>query len=222
MLTLSIVTAISDAINERRLLPGTKLNERELALLFGVSRTIVRQALIRLSQDGLVTIAPKRAAIVAQPSFDDAFSLYQMLLIIDCGVIDQLIEHITPEQLELLENHTRQEEATFQQGPPEASDRLGREFHRVLIGFLNNEELSQVHLQLERKAALITSLYKVDFDYCHLRHEHVDLIDALRNKQAERAKTLLASHYKLVIRGYRFDIASAPEVDLAAALRLNA
>ena len=220
MLTLSIVTAISDAINERRLLPGTKLNERELAQLFGVSRTIVRQALIRLSQDGLVSISPKRAATVSQPSFEDAFSLYQMLLIIDCGVIDQLIGHITPEQLMQLEAHTKQEAATFKQGHAEESDRLGRAYHRLLIGFLNNEVLSQIHLQLERKAALITSLYKVDFDYCHLRHEHVELIDALRNKQAERAKALLASHYKLVIRGYRFDIKTPPDIDLATALRL--
>jgi DNA-binding GntR family transcriptional regulator len=145
-----------------------------------------------------------------------------MLLIIDCGVIDQLIEHITPEQLALLETHTKQEASTFEQGHTEESDRLGRAFHRLLIGFLNNEVLSQIHLQLERKAALITSLYKVGFDYCHLRHEHVELIDALRNKQAERAKALLASHYNLVIRGYRFDVAAAPEIDLAAALRLGA
>jgi DNA-binding GntR family transcriptional regulator len=222
MLTHFVVTAISDAIKHRRLLPGTKLNERELALLFGVSRTIVRQALIRLSQDGLVLIAPKRAATVAQPSFEEAFSLYQMLLIIDCGVVDQLIEKITPEQLDFLEAHTRREEDAFHEGKLEEADELGREFHRLLIAFLNNDILSQIHAQLERKAALITSLYKVDFQYCHLRHEHVDLIGALRNKQAERVKSMLGSHYNLVIRGYRFDVAAAPEVDLAAALQLPA
>ena len=220
MLTQVIVNAISEAIRQRRLLPGTKLNERELAELFGVSRTIVRQALIRLSQDGLVSITPKRAATVAQPSFDDAFSLYQMLLILDCGVVDQLIAHITPEQLDFLEAHTRHEEDAYQHGHLEEADELGREFHRLLIGFLNNDVLSQIHAQLERKAALITSLYKVDFNYCHLRHEHVDLIDALRNKEGERVKAMLASHYNLVIRGYRFDVAAAPEVDLAAALQL--
>lgn len=222
MLTLSIVNAISNAITERRLLPGTKLNERELAQLFNVSRTVVRQALIRLSQEGLVSISPKRAATVAQPSFEDAFNLYQMLLIIDCGVIDQLIDHITPEQLNMLEAHTKKEAAIFEQGHTDESDRLGRAFHLLLIGFLNNDVLSQVHEQLQRKAGLITSLYKVDFDYCHLRHEHVELIDALRSKQRERAKALMASHYNLVIRGYRFNISSAPEVDLATALQLPA
>ncbi|WP_304524561.1 GntR family transcriptional regulator [Cupriavidus sp. EM10] len=58
MLTQKIVGTISDAIYHRRLPPGTKLNERDIADLFGVSRTVVRQALIRLSQDGLVEISP--------------------------------------------------------------------------------------------------------------------------------------------------------------------
>jgi DNA-binding GntR family transcriptional regulator len=221
MLTLSIVNAISDAIKSRRLLPGSKLNERELAELFGVSRTIVRQALSRLAQDELVSIAPKRAATVARPSFEDAYNLYQTQLIIDCGVVDQLIHCITPEQLDILQAHTQREETTYQQGHHEQSDELGREYHRLLVGFLNNETLSQIHAKLERKAALITSLYKVDFDYCQLRHEHVDLIDALRNKQADRVKAMLGSHYKLVIRGYRFDVASAPQADLAAALQIG-
>lgn len=221
MLTHTIVTAISDAIKNRRLLPGSKLNERELALLFGVSRTIVRQALSRLVQDELVYIAPKRVATVAQPSFDDAFNLYQSLLIIDYGVVDHLIKHITPEQLDILQAHTNQEKETFEHGQHEKSDELGREYHRLLIGFLNNETLSQIHAKLERKAALITSLYKVDFDYCQLRHEHIDLTEALRNKQADRIKAMLDSHYKLVIRGYRFDVATAPQTDLATALQIG-
>ena len=58
MLTQKIVTAVSDAIYHRRLPPGTKLNEREIADLFEVIRTVVRQALIRLSQEHLVEISP--------------------------------------------------------------------------------------------------------------------------------------------------------------------
>lgn len=221
MLTLSIVAAISGAVKNRRLLPGAKLNERELAQLFKVSRTIVRQALIRLGQDGLVAISPKRVATVAQPSFEDAFNLYQALLILDHGVIDQLIDRISSEQLDILQAHTEHEAAVFQQGRVEESDELGRQFHRLLIAFLDNSMLTDIHARLERKAALITALYKVDFNYCQLRHEHVELIDALRNKQVERVKAMLASHYNLVIRGYRFDVASAPEVDLAAALQIS-
>jgi len=221
MLTDPIAASISDAIMNRRLLPGTKLNERELGGIFGVSRTIVRQALGRLAQDGLVSISPKRATTVARPSFEDAFSLYQTLLIIDYGVVDYLIQHITPEQLDILQAHTRLEEETYQKGGRNESDELGRDYHQVMIGFLNNDTLSKLHASLQRKAGLITSLYKVDFDYCQLRHEHIDMIDALRKKDADRIKAMLKSHYKLVIRGYRFDVEAMPAVDLAQALQLD-
>lgn len=221
MLTQKIIAAISDAIMNRRLPPGAKLNERDIADMFGVSRTVVRQALIRLSQDGLVSISPKRATSVWRPTFDDAFSLYQMLLVLDSGVIDQLIKTITPEQLKTLADHTKKERAAFEKGRHEQADRLGREFHSLFVGFLQNETLNQIHAQLRRREALITAMFKVGFDYCHLRDEHAALVQCLERKDAEAAKSLLASHYNLVIRGYRFDISTAPEVDLADALNVE-
>ena len=60
-----IVQALAKAIVEHRLHPGSKLAEQKLAGHFGVSRTLVRQALLQLSQHQLVTGAPARAAFVA-------------------------------------------------------------------------------------------------------------------------------------------------------------
>ena len=68
--TQRIVDAITTAIVERRLMPGTKLAEQRLADIFAVSRTLVRQALNQLSRDHLVTLEPARGAFVAQPSVD--------------------------------------------------------------------------------------------------------------------------------------------------------
>jgi DNA-binding GntR family transcriptional regulator len=53
--TSVIVSALTKAIVEHRLLPGSKLAEQKLADHFGVSRTLVRQALLQLSQQQLVT-----------------------------------------------------------------------------------------------------------------------------------------------------------------------
>jgi DNA-binding GntR family transcriptional regulator len=60
--TQRIVDAITEAIVERRLMPGTKLAEQQLADIFSVSRTLVRQALNQLSRDRLVTLSPARGA----------------------------------------------------------------------------------------------------------------------------------------------------------------
>ena len=220
MLTHKIVSAISDAIYHRRLPPGTKLNEREIAELFGVSRTVVRQALIRLSQDRLVDVSPKRSSAVACPTFDDAYQLYQMLLVLESGVIDQLTESISAEDLDKLRTHTLKEQAAYESHDDDLGDKLGREFHSMLISFLKNDIINGIHTQLRRQEALINALYRSGFDYCKLRDEHTRLVDCIARKDSTSAKALLASHYNLVIRGYKFDVAVPPNIDLKEALGL--
>ena len=60
-----IVSALTKAIVEHRLLPGSKLAEQKLADHFGVSRTLVRQALFQLAQKRLIRMEPSRGAFVA-------------------------------------------------------------------------------------------------------------------------------------------------------------
>ncbi|MEO1027334.1 MAG: GntR family transcriptional regulator, partial [Pseudomonadota bacterium] len=61
----AIVSAVTQAILDHNLVPGTKLGERELAEIFGSSRVIVRQALVELSDGGLVSLQRNRGAFVA-------------------------------------------------------------------------------------------------------------------------------------------------------------
>ena len=63
--TRAIYDQIYGAILDHRLGPGTKLRETELSSAFGVSRTLVRQALIQLGQDGIVVLRHNRGAEVA-------------------------------------------------------------------------------------------------------------------------------------------------------------
>jgi len=55
-----VYSHLFDAILEQRLSPGARLSEQQLAEAFGVSRTLIRQALIRLHQEGVITIEKYR------------------------------------------------------------------------------------------------------------------------------------------------------------------
>jgi len=74
--TRVIVDALTKAIVEHRLHPGTKLAEQKLADHFGVSRTLVRQALFQLAQKKLIRMEPARGAFVATPSSDEARQVF--------------------------------------------------------------------------------------------------------------------------------------------------
>src|ERR1700709_1154845 len=75
--TQRIAESITTAIVERRLMPGTKLAEQKIADIFKVSRTLVRQALMQLSRDKLITLEPARGARVAEPSVEEARQVFE-------------------------------------------------------------------------------------------------------------------------------------------------
>ena len=56
----AVYRSVYDAILAHKLPPGTKLAEDSLGEVFGVSRTVVRKALFRLTHDGIVEIRPNR------------------------------------------------------------------------------------------------------------------------------------------------------------------
>ena len=72
--------AVYRAILEHRAVPGMRLREEELAAEFQVSRTVVRQALQRLAQDGLVALQHNRGAQVVVPTREQAAQVFEPFL----------------------------------------------------------------------------------------------------------------------------------------------
>jgi DNA-binding GntR family transcriptional regulator len=191
-----IVDAITTAIVERvRLMPGTKLAEQQIADIFKVSRTLVRQALNQLSRDHLVTLEPARGAFVAQPSVDEARQVFEVRKMLEAGMVRQLCAVPSP---------TRRSPRAA--GPPAARGRRrgphrrGRP-HRLLADF---------HVVLARAAgqrgagpaagrpavALAADLADVPvvaLGRTLVRAEHVAIVDALQRRDARAAARLMKS-----------------------------
>ena len=89
--TEQIVLAVTRAIVEHRLEPGTKLVEQSLGDRFGVSRTIVRQALFRLSELKLVKLEPARGAFVAAPSMQEAREVFAVRRMVEGQMLRELV-----------------------------------------------------------------------------------------------------------------------------------
>ena len=103
--TQRIVDSITTAIVERRLAPGTKLAEQQIADIFKVSRTLVRQALNRLSRDHLVTLEPARGAFVAQPSIDEAHQVFEVRRMLEAALVKAFVAQVTVAQIGELRAH---------------------------------------------------------------------------------------------------------------------
>jgi DNA-binding GntR family transcriptional regulator len=208
----TIADTLTRAIVDHRLVPGCKLGERELAEIFGVSRIVVRQALIRLADDGLVQAARNRGAFVARPSIQDALELYDALTLVERGVAAQLSDRLGPAGWAELHHHIDRQRQAVATGNNALADQLGQDFHTLFVRLSRNKVMQEMHAQLIRRTTLLRSLITADFDYCSLLDDHARLIDLLERHRLKQAMELIDTHHRSVVRGYIMDRQVFPEL----------
>ncbi len=192
--TQRIVDAITTAIVERRLMPGTKLAEQQIADIFKVSRTLVRQALNQLSRDHLVTLEPARGAFVAQPSVDEARQVFEVRKMLESSMVRQLCTAITDAQIVELRAHLQREADAVARTDVAGRTRLLADFHVVLARALGNEVLARLLADLLSRSQLISLMYQSSHSAEHSSDEHVAIVDALQRRDARAAARLMTEH----------------------------
>jgi DNA-binding GntR family transcriptional regulator len=214
----AIADVLTRAIIDRRLVPGCKLGERELAEIFGVSRIVVRQALIRLADDGLAQIERNRGAFVAKPGMQEALEIYDALTLVEQGVAAQLSDRLGPAGWAELRQHVERQRQAVSAGNHALADLLGQEFHTLLVRLSRNKVMQEIHAQLIRRTTLLRSLITADFDYCNLLDDHSRIVGLLEKGRLKQAMELIDTHHRAVVRGYIMDRAVFPELSPREAL----
>ncbi len=217
--TARIVTSITMAIVERRLAPGTKLVEQQIADVFSVSRTVVRQALNQLSRDRLVTLEPARGAFVATPSVEEARQVFEVRRMVEGSLVRQLASRITDAQLAQLRAHLQEERAAVARSDVSGRTRLLADFHVVLARMQGNEVLAELVADLLSRSQLIALMYQSSHSAEHSQAEHEEIVAALERHDARSAARLTEQHLASVELNLRLD-PRAP--DLAAILKPQA
>ena len=104
-----IADRIVDAVLAGRLAPGQRLGEQALADLFGVSRTLVREAMARLSARGMVAVNARRGWFVVQPSLDEAREAFGARLALETGLLHGLAAPLPRAAIRRLKDHLASE-----------------------------------------------------------------------------------------------------------------
>jgi DNA-binding GntR family transcriptional regulator len=201
--TQRIVESVTTAIIERRLMPGTKLAEQQIADLFAVSRTIVRQALHQLSRDRLVTLEPARGARVAMPGVDEARQVFEVRAMVESAMIRRLCAVITDDQIAELRDHLGRERDAVARTDVSGRTRLLADFHVVLARQLGNEVLAQLLADLLSRCSLIALMHQSGHSAEHSQDEHRQIVDALERRDARAAVRLMDRHLEQVERNLR-------------------
>ncbi len=184
--------ALKRAILDQALAPGSKLPEDSIGERMGVSRTLVREALLRLSEEGLVDLRPNKGAPVAQPTLEEGRDLFLTRTALERLVVETLSGKLTKEQVDQLSAHIDDEEAA--RAERTISIRLSGEFHTLLAQMTNNVSLIRYVNDLVARSSLILTMYGRPHSSECAVSEHRELLDKLVSGDTPAAEALMIHH----------------------------
>lgn len=190
-----VYSHVKQRVLDRTYAGGTLLTEGELAEATGVSRTPVREALLRLEVEGLLKLYPKKGVMVLPVSAQEIEDVVETRLIVEQHAARRAVP-AAPTLLtrleELIEQHQRQADA----GDFDAAAASDRCFHAEIVRSLGNEILSRIYDQLrDRQLRMgVAVMYSHPDRTAKSIAEHREILAALREGDAESAVAAVDRH----------------------------
>lgn len=176
-----------------KLAPGAEIREAELAARFDMSKSPVRDALMRLEREGLVITLPRQGYRVAPVSLGDVLDMFHLRAALERACIERIVARATDEQLKTLDTFRHFVAAQWEGG----FIAFNRAFHRRIAELGGNarmrDQLNDLIDQLERAVQVSVANIRQG-DPQVLVNEHVEIIDALQARALKRAQRLAERH----------------------------
>lgn len=198
--TQRVYDGIYRAVLERRLLPGARLREEELAASFAVSRTVVRQALHRLAQEHVIELQHNRGATVPQPGREQAAHVFDARRVVECEIARRLAGRIDDVGQRRLRALVADEAAADARGDRSAAIRLSGQFHRELASLAGNPVFVRVLDELLPITSVLLALYQRPGRPVCVAHRHDELIAALADGTPASAAAEMRRHLSEIER----------------------
>lgn len=214
----AIAAALTTAIVEHRLAPGTQLKERALGEIFGCSRTLIREALIQLARIKLVTMRENAGAFVATPTVEEAHQVFGVRRMLEVQLLREWIPKSTAAEVKRLRAHLASEKEALVRSDIALRTRLLGDFHVVVAQMSRNEVLVDLTRELVARSSLILLVYQSWQSANHSSDEHQGLVDAIAHKKLDHAIGLAEEHLRHVEHNV-FLNPRRPLADLNEALR---
>ena len=208
---------IIEAVLAQKLAPGARLGEQPLAMLFDCSRTIVREALMRLAARGIVTVSARRGWYVIEPSEDEAREAFEARRVIETGLIRSM-KSVDKTAIKQLKSHLTREKAALKDTDVGVRSYLLGDFHVCLAECLGNQLLADTLRDFTARTTLIAMLYQSSHDAAQSCDEHVQIVDALEQGELARAEALMSAHIGSVQAALRLHSSTDPLAQLRQAL----
>jgi DNA-binding GntR family transcriptional regulator len=200
-LSQSIYEHIKDSILKKELEPNQRINEKEIADSFEVSRTPVREAVVRLAAEGFVDIVSHREAAVKEVSYKELEEVFQVIGALDRLAAHLIIDKIDSHDLKKLEKMTGKMERHFIMREVEKFLDLNYEIHERLWDLLTDKnmfllkELRYCVIQLKMCYYPLNRAFEDPKIMRKSMTLHKDILRAIKEKNLKKLETIIFDHW---------------------------
>ncbi|MBP9950657.1 MAG: GntR family transcriptional regulator [Cypionkella sp.] len=205
-----VYDVLRDEIIDLHLAPGSPIDEIMLAERFAMSRTPIREALVRLASEGLVTTLPNRSTVVSNIDFLNLHSFFDALSLMYRVTTRLAAQHHQPADLDLIRAHQADFAKAVAQQDALAMIATNRAFHASISEAGRNSYFDSLFKRLLDEGRRILRLYYSSFDdklpQEYVR-EHEDMITAIAARDVGTADRLASIHADQIVRQIQHMIA---------------
>jgi DNA-binding GntR family transcriptional regulator len=208
-----VLRALRQAIVTMQLAPGEMLSEQDLAQRFGVSRSPVREALIKLSESGLVRVLPQRGTQVVKISRTGVEDARFIRAAVECAVVREAAANASPVTITQLNAHLTKQRRAQRATSTEMFLALDEEFHRLLAEAAGRPAAWRM---IEDTKPQMDRVRFLDMTKATPRHvviaQHSVIVEAIKDKDPDKAEQAMQEHLCEVLRSLPELSAQYPEL----------
>jgi DNA-binding GntR family transcriptional regulator len=210
------------AIVRGDLIPGTRVSETEIAKTYDVSRQPVREAFIRLADEGLVEVRPQRGTFVSLISVPLVLKARFIREAVEADIVRHVAKTADAKALALLDSHMDEQRAMPADAPADDFLRADEAFHRTLAELASQaavaDHLEGLKTQMNRVRHITAR--KVSRD--RLIAQHLEVVEAIRAHDSDRASDAMRAHLREILLDLPGIVGTSPEYFEGAAALADA
>ncbi|ABR36195.1 MULTISPECIES: GntR family transcriptional regulator [Clostridium] len=195
----TIYYKLRDEIINLYLEPGTSISEKELSEKYSVSRTPVREALVRLAQEGLVNIYPQKGTVVSLIDLSAVEEGRFLREHLERAVVKEACKEFSQENVLALEMNLKLQKMYIENNDYKKLFEADEEFHKIIFEGSNKKRVwnsindGSTEFQRIRMLRLVTNS---SWDNIYLQHK--EIFNAIKNKSPEIAEDFMKEHLNMV------------------------
>lgn len=191
-------SVIKDSIMSNEFKPGDCLSENALAQALGMSRTPIREAIKVLSSEGLIEIHNGVGAFIKHITIKEIHDIFEVRSALECVAVDSALVRITDAELDELEDDWIKMRQEVSAGTALGYDRLSEQdfrLHQFLVEKCDNDYIIDIIDSIRMKIARFQKISAASLgDELDTVNQHLELIQLMKNRDAEALKQVLKSH----------------------------